>query len=692
MRKIWIGIVCIALIVAIYVGAGRWMVERANRTVEFTMDYDEALALCRGNGYPFELFLEKAKEAGISSFALRETTVGRMAEEGSLHVFTGREIMDFERVAGVKNKTLRRLIAEGRILPGHTYILPENKAVYENLKALLAVRLEGERVLFHESGGLGVIELVRGLDDTLALNLGMPRGAMRLLRHAGLGVIPRFMNYEGLTPSKIAYFLNSAEDFGPLTVAIFDGDQVLGYRDHIGDVARELSDRGISFGRIEFAKQKGDTSLASALRMNVIRVHSITKGEMENIPEDTAIERFVRAARERNMRILYIRPFLKREGSENLIHKNLDYISRLRSAVAAAGFTPGVTKSMGTYSPGVKTFLALGAGILAGGLLLLERLGYAAYVKPVFEVALLALGLLCYGLLGVVGRFTLARQAFALGAAVVFPGLAVIRVLNPGPSLSPSPSSTGWGHNGRAGEDSGLVGRALVLWLGATGVSVAGGLLLAGTLSSTAFMLQVDQFTGVKVMHVLPLLLALLVYWRRWGSPGGTCMSGVSGDIQRLGDEPVRVKHLAALAIIGVLGLIYIGRTGNAFGVPVSGVEEHMRTWLERVMIARPRTKEFLIGHPSMILAAIMVLKRDRRYLLPFALLGAIGQISMVNTFSHLHSPLAVTLLRTFNGLVLGAVIGVILGLAYLAYFAPRAGKGGIEIGVETETRGRGQG
>ncbi|HHV61484.1 MAG TPA: hypothetical protein GXX51_02445 [Firmicutes bacterium] len=680
MRKIWTGIVCIALIVAIYVGAGRWMVERANRTVELTMDYDEALALCRENGYPFELFLEKAKETGISSFALRETTVGRMAEEGNLHVFTGREIMDFERVAGIKNPILRRLIAEGRILPGHTYILPESKAVYEHLRALLAVRLKGERVLFHESGGLGVIELTRGLDDVLALNLGMPRGAMKLLRRAGLGVIPRFMNYEGLTPSGIAYFLDSAGDLGPLTVTIFDGDQVLGYRDHIGDVARELSERGISFGRIEFAKQKGDIALARALRMNVIRVHSITKGEMERISEDTAIERFVRAARERNMRVLYIRPFLKREGSENLIHKNLDYLSRLRSALVAAGFRPGVARPMGTYSPGVRTFLVLGAGILAGGLLLLERLGCTTYVKPVFEVVLLALGLLSYGLLGGAGRFTLARQAFALGAAVVFPGLAIIRVLNPGPA--------GAGYNMSAGEGSGLVGRALVLWLEATGVSVAGGLLLAGTLSSTAFMLQVDQFTGVKVMHVLPLLLALLVYWRHWGSPGGIGI-GLSSAIRRLGDEPVRVRHLVALAVIGILGLIYIGRTGNAFGIPVSGAEEYMRTWLERVMIARPRTKEFLIGHPSMILAAIMVLKRDRRYLLLFALLGAIGQISMVNTFSHLHTPLAVTLLRTFNGLVLGAMIGVVLGFAYLVYLAPGAGKGRTEAGVEMMDKGK---
>ncbi|MCS7064748.1 MAG: DUF5693 family protein, partial [Fimbriimonadales bacterium] len=54
---------------------------------------------------------------------------------------------------------------------------------------------------------------------------------------------------------------------------------------------------------------------------------------------------------------------------------------------------------------------------------------------------------------------------------------------------------------------------------------------------------------------------------------------------------------------------------------------------------------------------------------LPLAmLLGVIGQVSVVNTFCHLHSPLAVSLPRV----AWGAAIGIALGLLLLALFRKR--------------------
>ena len=100
-------------------------------------------------------------------------------------------------------------------------------------------------------------------------------------------------------------------------------------------------------------------------------------------------------------------------------------------------------------------------------------------------------------------------------------------------------------------------------------------------------------------------------------------------------------------------GAVYILRTGN-FGLPVANMEIVLREFLEKVLVVRPRTKEFLIGHP-----ALYILLRERRgkaaWLMPVAV---IGQLSMVNTFSHIHTPLLVTLIRTGYGLVFGYIIG----------------------------------
>jgi hypothetical protein len=53
--------------------------------------------------------------------------------------------------------------------------------------------------------------------------------------------------------------------------------------------------------------------------------------------------------------------------------------------------------------------------------------------------------------------------------------------------------------------------------------------------------------------------------------------------------------------------------------------------------------------------------RRGRGALVPLAIVGSIGQVSMVNSFCHLHTPLLMTVTRTFNGLWLGVLFGLLL-------------------------------
>ena len=50
-----------------------------------------------------------------------------------------------------------------------------------------------------------------------------------------------------------------------------------------------------------------------------------------------------------------------------------------------------------------------------------------------------------------------------------------------------------------------------------------------------------------------------------------------------------------------------------------------------------------------------------RQGYLPFLLIATIGQVSLVNTFAHIHTPLFISLLRTVNGLWIGLIIGLLL-------------------------------
>ena len=112
--------------------------------------------------------------------------------------------------------------------------------------------------------------------------------------------------------------------------------------------------------------------------------------------------------------------------------------------------------------------------------------------------------------------------------------------------------------------------------------------------------------------------------------------------------------------VLGAVGLMLI-RTGNEAPGAVPDWELRLRALLESIMQVRPRTKEFLIGHPALVVGAWLLLTGRTRFLPLAMFLATIGQASMVNTFCHLHSPLLVSLQRTGWGILLGVGLGLLV-------------------------------
>lgn len=153
----------------------------------------------------------------------------------------------------------------------------------------------------------------------------------------------------------------------------------------------------ICFGMIEpfIARQKGAVSLAYLLDFNILRVHSIQQEEMderENYTVDKIIERYMRAVRERNVRLLYLKPFLRDKDGQTAAGRTLAYIDNLAEKLEEAGYKPGSPASYDKYiSPGFLLILT-GMGIIAGGVLLLNYLLPEKYAS--YNYLLLVLGLL----------------------------------------------------------------------------------------------------------------------------------------------------------------------------------------------------------------------------------------------------------------------------------------------------------
>jgi hypothetical protein len=218
-----------------------------------------------------------------------------------------------------------------------------------------------------------------------------------------------------------------------------------------------------------------------------------------------------------------------------------------------------------------------------------------------------------------------------------------------------------------------------------SGASFAGAAFIVGLLSGRLFLLKVEEFIGVKLILVAPVLLVGVFYGLGIGelapdAPWSARIVQAGGRLREIAREPLRIGP-TILTLIGLAALaIFVARSGNDPGVGVSATELKMRALLDKYLLVRPRTKEFLLGHPALLLALMAArVPRFKQWTLPLLLLGAVGQASIVDTFCHLHTPLFLSLLRALIGIALGLVIGAAIGAIALRWrpspaVAPAAG------------------
>jgi hypothetical protein len=186
--------------------------------------------------------------------------------------------------------------------------------------------------------------------------------------------------------------------------------------------------------------------------------------------------------------------------------------------------------------------------------------------------------------------------------------------------------------------------------------SLAGALIAAAIADTPLTRIQVLPFRGVKAAFLFSWLLAIpaLYSWDELRA--------------RLSQVVLRRDLVIGAIACAVLGYLLL-RSGNAPAAWKPSWEQSVRNFLETVLIARPRFKEFAVGFPALwIGCAFAALSRRQKTSWdgrPLIALGMIGPISMINTFCHLHSPLWLELLRSVNGVVIGVLLGW-LGMAVI--------------------------
>lgn len=615
----WLFVLCLLVssLAAGTVALQRVRVERSNRAVEVVLDYPDVAQWASAEGKTVAEWLRHYETP--FSVALTEETLADW----------------------------------GVPLPASspTYLLSE--ARFQQAKRMLALKA---RVELAPPQGAPAVELrsERGArfwvigDEASVRQIGLGLDPLQVeqVRAGGKPIVARLLNPQGITPLALRGSLLFAREQGA-TLLIFAGDQVLGYRRGLEATAQNIRANAQRFGAIEFAKQMGAASLTLSIPDRTVRVHSIGFAESLLLTPNEIVERLERAVQERNIRVVYLRA----AGADTALLREI--LQDLARKLHRSGYTirESGARPFDALQPAGWLFalIGLGVGVLLGWLTTTIRAQARWRFAP---IALgVAFAVLCLHPLG--------RKVAALAAALLFPTVGIIALAGVVGRPRPQP----------------FVGVAAVSLLNLAALiilpfawSLLGALHIVGLLGETPFLIKADQFAGVKLAHALPLLLVLGFYaawsvgrwdfWRDW-----------------LARPVLWGQVVLALVILGALGFMLV-RTGNEAPGAVSDWELRLRALLETVMNVRPRTKEFLIGHPALVIAVAMLLSGRTRWLPLAMFLATIGQVSIVNTFCHLHSPLLVSLQRTGWGILIGVGLGFVLLALWKAISRTRLGEG----------------
>jgi hypothetical protein len=534
---------------------------------------------------PFELALHY-RSLGLRGIAIYEETIESLALSGAIVALTGHELRALAVARGEEPPALPgNSIAVRELLPGAARGL-----LIRNFPAAAPVMIADERWWWWPG---------TSREDRPA---GPNSAKIAAYAQAGFDIAYRPLNYPNLR--------RVGDDFPPEARIIIHAKlQVAGHPNLLDQTIAASQDRITAI--IEGTPQAGMEALTGAVPL--VRLLSFDQlYQNQRLSPGDLVSKYLLAASERNIRLLYIRPYTEEQQGDMLLNTER-LITGLHRALDADGFTVAPLEvPQGGYVPDPRYRLIAGAGVVggAGWLLFTLPLGWGLLVG----LALSGLVLLAAGL---------SWASLALLAALAFP----------------------------------VLGFALLPWRWwtlpvATLLSLIGAGLLVATGSERSTMLALEPFTGVGATLLIPPLLMVLVTLLRYGSAATWVRRAWTY-------RPSVGEALVATVAAAAIGLVFL-RRGNLPIIGATEIELALREALNELFV-RPRFKE-LLGHPLALLGLLMAHWPwwARGGLLTA---GVVAQASILNSFSHYHTPLLISLNRTLIALVIGVAAGLLLWL-----------------------------
>ncbi len=714
-NKNFIALIVLAIFSAISlftVLSERNRVERSNNKVEMVIEYSELESLANHSEYSTLEWMQMFKEMGLTSVALGEQTLESYMVEYGITYESYLDLLNRGEDPFENNELLEGYGENSLILfiydKEQADFLSNALSFYEDLEYLtiyndktnyIVINQDKEDVLTEETGdiyneigqNLGSIREYHGT-EALNIPIGFDKNKVALIQEADLNLMLRPINYEEDPRGAWNLYLSEVEQYGLESKLFFPyGSQLIGYspipeENCIDEVYEYIIKNDLNFALVETMEQRDHSELTGYDEImpmlpedrfvRVFNTWSFISDRYQYLgkydgPEEIT-NSYYRAITERNIKAIYLRPF----SSETIrmVIDPLEYekmFTSLEERLKPHGYSYGEATTFENFSVSVTMKIILTSQVIAYVIVLLNYL--LSQIKLKYNLVIWGVGTVCVALSYYLMP-NLSTSISALGSAITFSSLATIVFIKE--CLV------------KVNYQNFLKGILFTFICGT--IAMIGGLYIGSIMASTRYFLEFEYFRGVKLSLVIPVLFisfCIIIFYVKdvFAQKGNNFFAELIDTTKKFLDANIKVKYVLILSVVALVGAIYLARGSNTSNVQPLDIELMMRNFLENNFMARPRTKEFLIAFPLVVFGTYFAgnkyfYKNDTddnnlyfkySYILFFAIVGIVGLSSITNTFSHIRTPIYISIYRTFYGLSLGSIIGLIYILIFkvLMYF-----------------------
>lgn len=677
----------------------RVQTEESNKYYDYVLDYASLRSMARQSSQTEDEWLDLFRSLGVDKVALSEASALNLHDNAAIpvHAMTVKKAAESYGWENNYPAEVVSWLSESTDV-SDAIIWTETAAAYEWMLDAFNVRFENfeaKTYLEGEHGFIFIQQQENGMkgEKLLDLRLGIWPGTVELLERHGYQIVPRTVTQKDMNGTKFAEAYIDVLKHYNAPYFMNNGDELVGYESDEGWdlLVQYLNESGASVAMMEQNDQSqnqtwpGIEDLLNETGYRGIRVFNEWAYIQNRYqycgyegPEEIT-NTFFRAIAERNCKVIFLKMILEPDSdvSWDADEKEWVYITDpaeyekmladLDTRLAPLGYTRGTVPAMEMEDPSVLLKVVQGIGTAA---LLVMLFDLFFFIGKRWRTILLALGALGFAGLAVL-KPAMFRLILSMSGGIVMPSLAAVglcRVLM----------------EKRRTEPQAKFGRVLGYTLGISVLTIltafCGSLLATSALSQLSYMIEMDLYRGVKIMQLIPIGLFILAYllvyaYEETGARDAVLAHvgprGEKGRVKRFNayfaqvmKTPMQLGWFVAIVVIAVAAVFlllvfvyYIYRTGNSTTTPET--ELAFRNFLENTLIARPRTKEMLIGWP-MLMLFIWSLRRGMKFLpMVFGMGMSIGLVSVVNTFLHIRTPFLLSLLRTGWGILFGLLIGL---------------------------------